>query len=270
MRKKLSKWLEHPLIERGIMAIIVFNAILLGVGTSESAMSVAGPAILALEKMCVSVYVLEILLKLIAHRWKFFKNGWNIIDFLIVGFTLLPNFESFSVLRVLRILRVLRLITIAPALQRAIEGFFSATPSIGSVFMLMGVMFYVGGVMATNLFAATFPEWFGTLGLSLYSLFQIVTLESWSMGIVRPVMEVHPYAWMFFVPYIMVTTFVVMNLLIGVIVSSMQDAHSPEANKDRIKHRDEVLERLTRIEKHLAKKPDEDSDPEDPSEQRHP
>ena len=88
----------------------------------------------------------------------------------------------------------------------------SALPGMGSVFLLMGIIFYIASVMATKLFGATFPEWFGTLGRSGYSLFQIMTLESWSMGIVRPVMEVYPHAWLFFVPFILVTTFAVVNL----------------------------------------------------------
>ena len=101
----------------------------------------------------------------------------------------------------------------------------NALPGMGSVFLLMGLIFYIGSVMATKLFGATFPDWFGTIGRSAYSLFQIMTLESWSMGIVRPVMETYAHAWAFFVPFILVTTFAVVNLVVGLIVNSMQDAH---------------------------------------------
>ena len=159
-----------------------------------------------------------------------------------------------SVLRALRILRVLRVISVAPSLRRVVEGFVTALPGMGSVFMLMALIFYIGSVMATKLFASSFPVWFGNLGLSAYSLFQIMTLESWSMGIVRPVMEVYPYAWMFFVPFIMVTTFAVVNLLVGLIVNSMQDAHAEESNAATDTYRDAVLERLEAIEKRLAKR----------------
>ncbi|MEL6701960.1 MAG: ion transporter, partial [Pseudomonadota bacterium] len=156
-----------------------------------------------------------------------------------------------SVLRALRILRVLRLISVAPQLRRVVEGFVSALPGMGSVFLLMGMMFYIGAVMATKLFSDAFPDWFGTLGRSLYSLFQIMTLESWSMGIVRPVMDVYPYAWAFFVPFIMVTTFAVVNLLVGLIVNSMQDAHAAEANEATDTYREAVLQRLEAIEAQL-------------------
>ncbi len=122
---------------------------------------------------------------------------------------------------------------------------------MGSVFLLMGLIFYIGAVMATKLFGAAFPDWFGTLGRSAYSLFQIMTLESWSMGVVRPVMEVYPLAWAFFVPFIMVTTFAVVNLLVGLIVNSMQDAHHAEDVERTDAYRDEVLRRLIEIERRL-------------------
>ncbi|NRB03935.1 MAG: ion transporter, partial [Rhodobacteraceae bacterium] len=182
----------------------------------------------------------------------FFTNGWNIFDLLIVVIALMPTAGGLSVLRALRILRVLRVISVAPRLRRVVEGFVTALPGMASVFLLMAIIFYIGSVMATKLFGAAFPEWFGNLGLSAYSLFQIMTLESWSMGIVRPVMEQFPYAWMFFVPFIMVTTFAVVNLLVGLIVNSMQDAHAEETNAATDTYREEVLQRLEAIEKRLA------------------
>ncbi|BBU59175.1 hypothetical protein KU6B_54400 [Mameliella alba] len=166
----------------------------------------------------------------------------------------MPGGQGLSVLRALRILRVLRVISVAPRLRRVVEGFVTALPGMGSVFLLMAIIFYIGSVMATKLFGDSFPEWFGDLGLSAYSLFQIMTLESWSMGIVRPVMEVYPYAWVFFVPFIMVTTFAVVNLLVGLIVNSMQDAHHEEDTIATDAYRDEVIARLEAIERRLAER----------------
>ncbi|KAG1715203.1 Voltage-dependent T-type calcium channel subunit alpha-1H [Nymphon striatum] len=168
-------------------------------------------------------------MKLIAYGPRFFRSGWNVFDFVIVGAALIPGSQSLSVLRALRILRVLRVISVAPRLRRVVEGFITALPGMGSVF----------------------PDWFGTLGQSAYSLFQIMTLESWSMGIVRPVMEVYPYAWAFFIPFILVTTFAVVNLLVGLIVNSMQDAHHVESNEQTDAYRDAVLDRLVAIEAEL-------------------
>ena len=184
---------------------------------------------------------------------QFFKNGWNLFDFVIVAISLVPNAQSFSVLRALRIFRILRVVSAAPRLRRVVEGFVTALPGMASVFLLMGIIFYIGAVIATKLFGAAFPEWFGSLARSAYSLFQIMTLESWSMGIVRPVMEKFPYAWAFFIPFIMVTTFAVVNLLVGLIVNSMQDAHQDEENQRTDAYRDEVMQRLQAIEAYLER-----------------
>ena len=251
---RLAILLESPRVANFIIAVIVVNAITLGIETSRIAMEAAGPIIEMIDRICLSIFVTEILAKLIAHRFRFFRNGWNVFDFMIVGVALMPGGAGLSVLRALRILRVLRVISVAPGLRRVVEGFVTALPGMGSVFMLMALIFYIGSVMATKLFASSFPQWFGNLGSSAYSLFQIMALESWSMGIVRPVMEVYPYAWMFFVPFIMVTTFAVVNLLVGLIVNSMQDAHAEESNAATDTYRDAVLQRLDAIEARLAKR----------------
>ena len=126
-------------------------------------------------------------------------------------------------------------------MRTVVQALLSAVPAMGSVIGLLGLVFYIASVMATKLFGEQFNEWFGTVGRSLYSLFQIMTLESWSMGIVRPVMEVHPQAWLFFVPFILITSFAVLNLFIAIIVNAMH-----EAAEDEDADKDETLKRLTR------------------------
>ena len=250
-RERVARFMDQAWVRQGIIGVILFNAILLGMETSYEIMAVAGPLIIALDTACLAIFVIEIGLKLYAQRFSFFRSGWNIFDFVIVGISLMPGAQTFTVLRALRILRLLRVVSVSPSLRRVVEGFVRALPGMGSVFLLMGMLFYIGSVMATKLFQESFPDWFGDLGNSAYSLFQIMTLESWSMGIVRPVMEVYPYAWAFFVPFIMVTTFAVVNLLVGLIVNSMQDAHAVESNAATDAYRDEVLKRLEAIEKRL-------------------
>ena len=252
-RDRLRHWLDSDRVRDAIIAVIVFNAILLGMETSPALMARAGGLIVALDRLCLAVFVAELALKLVAWGPRFFRSGWNVFDFVIVGISLLPGAQTLSVLRALRILRLLRVISVMPRLRRVVEGFVSALPGMASVFVLMGLVFYIGAVMATKLFAASFPEWFGSLPASAYSLFQIMTLESWSMGIVRPVMEVYPYAWAFFVPFILLTTFAVVNLLVGLIVNSMQDAHAEESNAATDAYRDEVLDRLRAIEARLER-----------------
>ena len=255
VREQLDVWLDQRWVTNLVIGVIIFNAILLGLETSKPVMAVAGGVIVALDKACLAFFVIEIFLKLVARGKRFFQSGWNIFDVLIVGAALMPGSQTMSVLRALRILRVLRVISVAPSLRRVVEGFVTALPGMGSVFLLMSIIFYIGAVMSTKLFSATFPDWFGTLPQSGYTLFQIMTLESWSMGIVRPVMEVYPYAWAFFVPFIMVTTFAVVSLLVGLIVNSMQDAHQEEAGVATDAYRDEVLSRLAAIEEKLSQKP---------------
>ncbi len=250
-RQRLLTVIEAPAFSRFITGVIIFNAVLLGMETSPTLMEQAGPLIVFLDQVCLAIFVAEIGSKLIVTGRRFFTSGWNIFDFVIVGIALIPGGGGLSVLRALRILRVLRVISVAPRLRRVVEGFISALPGMASVFLLMAILFYIGAVIATKLFSQSFPVWFGDLGLSAYTLFQIMTLESWSMGIVRPVMDVYPYAWMFFVPFIMVTTFAVVNLLVGLIVNSMQDAHHAEDEVKTDAYRDQVLERLEIIERHL-------------------
>jgi len=250
-RGKLAEFLEQSRVRNAILVIILINAVTLGLETSDTAMAVAGDLLRVIDLACLTVFVIEIVLKLAAHGWQFFRRGWNIFDFIIVGIALVPAGQGLSVLRAMRILRVLRVISVAPSLRRVVQGFVTALPGMGSVFLLMGMIFYVGAVMSTKLFGDTHHDWFGTIGDSAYTLFQIMTLESWSMGIVRPVMEEHPFAWAFFVPFIMVTTFAVVNLLVGLIVNSMQDAHAVEANAATDDYRGQVLETLARIEGRL-------------------
>ncbi len=252
IRSQVDSFMSRPVVRHTITAVIVFNAVLLGLETSDPVMARAGGLIKALDSLCLAVFVAELAAKIFAQGRRFFTSGWNLFDFTIVGVSLVPGAQTLSVLRALRILRVLRVVSAAPRLRRVVEGFLTALPGMASVFMLMGLIFYIGSVMATNLFGDEFPQWFGTLGHSAYSLFQIMTLESWSMGIVRPVMEIYPYAWVFFVPFIMVTTFAVVNLIVGLIVNSMQDAHAVEANEATGTYRDEVLQRLVEIERLLA------------------
>ena len=245
----LQTILESAGVRKFITAVILFNAVILGLETSDMAMAKVGLLIGFLDRMCLAIFVVELVLKLLVYRLRFFRDGWNIFDFVIVAVSLVPAAQSLSVLRILRILRV---VSVAPRLRRVVEGFITALPGMASVFLLMGIIFYIGSVISTQLFSTDFPKWFGSLAQSAYSLFQIMTLESWSMGIVRPVMEVYPYAWAFFVPFIMVTTFAVVNLLVGLIVNSMQDAHSEEADQKTDTYRDEVLARLKAIEERMA------------------
>ena len=218
----LEAIVESRAFSIAITSVIVVNAIVLGLETSPRVMAAAGPLLLAIDAAALWVFTIEIGLKIWLYRGRFFRGGWNIFDFTIVAIAWLPATGPLSVLRALRIIRVLRVVSLIPQMRAVVGALFKSLPGMGSILAVLMLVFYIAAVMATKLFGETFPDWFGSIAASLFSLFQIMTLESWSMGIVRPVMEQHPGAWAFFVPFIIVTTFTVLNLFIALIVNSMQ------------------------------------------------
>ena len=227
-RGRLYRFVEHRQIQRAITTLILINAITLGLETSASVMEIAGGILSFLDRLVIGVFVIELVIKLVALGLRFPRDPWNVFDFVVVGIGLFPATEGFSVLRALRVLRVLRLVSVVPSMRKVVQALLTAIPGLASIIALLLLIFYVFAVMSTKLFGADFPQWFGTVGGSMFSLFQIMTLESWSMGIVRPVMEVFPNAWAFFVPFIIASSFTVLNLFIAIIVDSMQILHQRE------------------------------------------
>jgi len=222
LRERLDTFIRDGRVQNLILALILINAVTLGLETSPAVMAVYGGILHLIDKTILAVFVVEIGIRLFVHRWAFFRDPWSVFDFLVVGIALVPATGQFSVLRALRVLRVLRILTIVPSMRRVVGALLAAIPGLGSIALVLLLIYYVFAVIATNLFAASYPEWFGTLGRSLYTLFQVMTLESWSMGIARPVMEHFPYAWAFFIPFILIATFTMLNLFIAIIVNAMQ------------------------------------------------
>ena len=229
----LRRIIEDPRTERVVMILIIINAVLLGLETSATMRANFGTLLEILDHAILAVFVAEIVARLIVHRLAFFRDPWSVFDFVVVGIALVPTSENFSVLRALRVLRLLRLITTVPSLRRVVAGLLTALPGMGSIVLLIGLIYYVFAVMATNMFGDSNPALFGTLGTSLFTLFTVMTLEGWVDGVTKPVMEHHPYAWIFFIVFIVVTTFMVLNLFIGVVVSAMQEEHDKAEELER-------------------------------------
>jgi voltage-gated sodium channel len=230
-RNQIVQFIEGPRVEKFIIVLILLNAVTLGLETSATVMSNAGGLITVLDRIILSIFVIEITLRIVGRRTEFFKDPWSIFDFTVVAIALIPASSEYAVLRALRVLRVLRLLSMVPQMRRVVSALLAAIPGLSSIILVLILIFYVFAVMATNLFAADHPQWFGTIGRSMYTLFQIMTLESWSMGIVRPLMQTHPYAWVFFVPFILVATFTMLNLFIAIIVNAMQTQTEQETEK---------------------------------------
>ncbi|WP_429911495.1 ion transporter [Glycocaulis sp.] len=238
LRSRLEVFVESALFRNAITALILLNAVLLGLETYALPADVAGAFLIA-DQIIVYTFAAEILLKLFVFRLSFFRSGWNWFDLVVVTISLIPAAGPFAVLRALRVLRLFRLFSVVPEMRRVVVALGKAIPGMGSIMMVLGLIFYVGAVMSSKLFSDTHPEFFGDLGAAAFTLFQVMTLESWSMGVARPVISEHPLAWAFFVPFIILTSFAVLNMFIAVIVDSLQAKHFDEETERQNKATDE-------------------------------
>lgn len=233
-RSKLQSIIETKAWNYSIISVILFNSLLLGLNTSTEIKASFSGLLNALDMLCLVIFTIELALRLFCYRLAFFTNSerwWNIFDFLIVAISFVAI--EYSVLRTLRTLRILRLISSVPAMRVVVDAVLKTIPAMLSISALLSIFYYVYGVLCVEFFGQRFPEWFGTLPRALYTLFQIMTLESWSMGIVRPVMEVYPYAWIVFVSYIVLVGMIALNLIVGVIVNSLNEiTQNKNANND--------------------------------------
>ncbi|WP_422122411.1 ion transporter [Planococcus sp. X10-3] len=223
MKERMIRIIEGRRVTNFITILIVINAILVGLETYPEFAEQYRSWLLAMDIIVLGLFTVEILIKLILYRASFFKNGWNNFDFIIVvGSLILYTSPYISVLRIFRVLRVLRTITTIPSLRRVVAALFMAIPTITSVILLMSIIFYVYAVIGTFFYASVEPEFFGNLGLSFITLFQVFTLESWASGVFRPIFEVVPWSWLYFISFIVISTFLMINLIVGEIVNNAQ------------------------------------------------
>jgi len=220
-RERARTLLESPRFERSITALILLNAVTLGIETSPLITAHMGDLLHGFDRIVLAVFVVELALRGFVHRGRFFRDPWRVFDLLVVGIAVIPAGSAFTVLRSLRVLRVLRLVSLVPSMRGVVGALLKALPGMASIIGLMGLVLYVSAVMATKLFGAISPDLFGTLGASLFTLFQVMTVEGWP-DIARGVMAQSPHAWIFFVAYLLIATFMVLNLFIAVVVNAMQ------------------------------------------------
>ena len=227
----VRRLVESRTFQRGIMAVIFFNAIIIGLQTIDLSPG-AARALDFLDALCLVVYVAEAALKLRAWRLDYFRDGWNVFDFVIVPLSLIPAgllpipVQVVRIIRGVRAFRVFRLISAFRQMRLIIEAIIKALPGVAWTAALLAVIYYVFAVIGVTLFEESHPEYFGHLGRAVYTLFQIMTLESWSHGIARPVMAVHPLAWLYFVPFVCCSTFIILNVVVGLVVSSIDEAQA--------------------------------------------
>jgi voltage-gated sodium channel len=229
---RLQDFIESSRFQNFIIALILINAVTLALETAPSVVERFGEFLHWFDQAILAIFVAELLAKLVCYRLKFFQDGWNWFDFIIVVISLIPAAGSLSVLRALRILRVLRLLSLIPSMRMIVEAGIRALPGMGSIVLVLGIVYFVSSVLATKLFGSAFPEMFGTLGDTAFTLFAIMTLEGWA-DIAREVQAVYPQAWAFFIPFIVITAFMVLNLFIGVIVGALQSIAEEDARKEK-------------------------------------
>ncbi len=252
MRDGLKKFIENKYVTDFILFVIIFNAVILGLMTYPGLYSRFGNFFHISCLLCVIIFTIEMFIKLYVYKKSFFKDGWNIFDFTLVAISWVPTggvFSSFRALRVLRALRALRLVTRLQKLRLIVQAIIDSIPNVGWASVLLALIFYIFAIMGTTMYAETFPQYFGSIGKSMFTLFQIMSLDDWATELARPIMAVFPFAWVYFVSFILLSSFVVMNVIVGVIVNAISEIS--EYNK-KVQER-KKLQKCTNIEIELYK-----------------
>ncbi|MBU9724062.1 MULTISPECIES: ion transporter [Bacillaceae] len=243
-KKKIQVLVDHPYFTRTIITLIMFNAVIVGLETYPTIYDNYKTLFFRIDIILLWIFTIEILLRLLAlNRIRdFFNNPWNWFDFLIVSAGhLFAGAHFITVLRILRVLRVFRAVSVIPSLRRLVDALLMTIPALGNIMLLMSIIFYIFAVTGTVLFREVAPEYFGSLQLSLLTLFQVVTLESWASDVMRPILAILPWSWVYFVAFVLVGTFVVFNLFIGVIVNNVEKTEAEEEEKTAEHTHQEVL-----------------------------
>jgi voltage-gated sodium channel len=245
-----ARWFEPFMI-----ALIIVNAVLIGLETSHEFTAKHEWWLHLGNDVILGFFIIEAALKItaVAPRWRlYFGDGWNLFDFSIIVLSLIPATGEFAlVARLIRVLRVLRLVSAMPQLRLVIATLVRSIPSMGHVILLMSVIFYIYAVTGFHLFNEADPEHWGTLRAALLTLFQIVTLEGW-VDIMDAVMDLHRLVWVYFVSFILIGTFVVLNLFIAVVINNLEQSKLEQLEEltKPVTH-DEVLEELERTRRAL-------------------
>ena len=251
MIKGLRKIVDSSVFQGIILFIIVFNSVIMGIETIRNLSDSAVSTLATINMVCLIIFIVEIVVKLLAYGLDYFKDPWNWFDVIIVGVSMASGLAFMSAFRAMRVLRVLKslkalrgtkLIGHVRKLQIIIDAIVKSIPSIGWTGVLLLLIYYIFALIGVNLFGEAFPDWFGTIGKAMYTLFQVMTLESWSMGISRPVMAEFSYAWAYFVPFVLLSSFVVMNVVVGIVVNAISEVAAASAEEEKAEQAEDKAE----------------------------
>ena len=238
-----------------MIGLIIFNAVLIGLETSRAFVARYDGWLSVGNDIILGVFIVEAVLKItaVAPRWKlYFASGWNLFDLSVIVFSLIPATDEFAlVARLVRVLRVLRLVSAVPQLRLIVATLVRSIPSMGHVILLMSIILYIYAVTGFHLFGEGDPENWGTLGAALLTLFQMVTLEGW-VEVMKAAMKITPWAWIFFVTFVMIGTFVVLNLFIAVVINNLEQSKIEQLEElDQPTTQKEVLDELDKTRRAL-------------------
>lgn len=257
VKRVAQRLVSAPSFEYVIIALIVGNGALLGVETSPELVRRYGEWMHLGNQVVLAVFILEAMVKMVAvapHVDRYFRDGWNVFDFLVIVFSLIPATGEYAMIaRLARLLRVLRLISTIQELRLIVSTLVRSIPSMGHVMLLMSIIFYIYGIMGYQLFHEHDPTHWRNLGISLLSLFRVVTLEDWT-DLMYTAMELHPLAWMYFVSFVVVGTFVVINLFIAVVLNNLDEAKAERLRElEQPVSREEILRDLRATQRALRR-----------------
>lgn len=247
--RKIRQLVESKWFQFSVLGIICLNAIVFGIQTSAWARVQCGKWLNVVDIVCLGVFTVELVLKIIVYNRRFCKDPWNVFDFIVVAVSFVPDCGMFSSIRLFRILRIFKLISGIRHMRIILGAIVKSVRGIMWTGSLLLLIYYVYGILGTHLFGVRFEDWFGSLGKSIYSLFQIMTLESWSMGIARPVIAVYPYAWIYFVSYILMSSFLVMNVVVGIVLNSISECCQASESETK---KSSLQEELSKLKEQIA------------------
>ena len=240
---------------RGVISAVIFvNAVVIGLLTVEGLHADVRTLLRAVDVGCLSFFVVEMVLKLWAYRTRFFRSPWNCVDLAVILISLLPQFGMFTTVRIFRSLRVFRVISGTKHLRLIVVAIFNSLPGIGWTAFLLMLIYYVYAILGVNLYGQDFPDLFGSMQKAFFTLFRVMTLDNWCSEIAAPVIKAHPMAWIYLVTFILVSAFIVMNVVVGIFVNSMCEEENRLRGEDARRNKariNETKKQLDRIEKLL-------------------
>ena len=249
-RTSLQRFVESSAFQAVVLSLIIINAVILGAETFPAFKG--APLLKIIDRIIVYAFVVEIGMRIIAWRGAYFRNGWNLFDFLIVAISIGAATSGLAALRAFRVLRVLRVITVIPRMRVVVSALLDSIPGIASVGVVLALIVYVFAVIAANLYGPDHPELFGDVFQAMYTLFQVMTLEGWP-DIASQVAETHERSWIFFLTFVMIATFTMLNLFVAIVVRVVEEDSEPVVD-DVLENQRAILREIAALREELARR----------------